>query len=160
VIASTLGEDAQIPNRKKASHPVRGPAADEANYYIGIYIGWRGESVHLGSRKQRPAFRGEFATMNAVLVSENTADDGVEQRILELSGAAKVTGERAIVLIGHSFGGPDRRTHLCRSVLRRLQDLPDSPLIAARVCLEPFADPASFSMNPADSQHRLAPTDG
>jgi hypothetical protein len=73
--------------------------------YVGVYIGWRGESV---SRKLN--FITYLSVLNrhaaAARVAANEGDDGFEKTVLQLSEAAKAGNHPArFILLGHSFGG-------------------------------------------------------
>ena len=128
---------------------------DPSNLYIGVYIGWRGESVQPWLTEGATALSLANRHAAAVHIASNTASDGMEEVLLKLSSAAKMGDDPArFILIGHSFGGlivgriADDLFY--RRILLEEGRVNDSA--ASPACIGQFAD-LIVLLNPADQWH-------
>ena len=90
-----------------ASEPVicSGMRPDKKHFYVGVYLGWRGESMrpYLGLLTNLSVLNRHD---DAFRVANQAQEDGIERTILKLSKAAKQGADPAkFILLGHSFGG-------------------------------------------------------
>lgn len=129
------------------------PAKDK--FYVGVYLGWRGESM-----KALTVLSVLNRHDDAAVVADQRQDDGIERTVLKLSKAAKFGGKPArFVLLGHSFGGLIVNRITTDIYEKRLADTkrPINPSACADLDqpFTPFAD-VVVVINPADSSLHVA----
>jgi hypothetical protein len=135
-----------------------GMTASKAYLYVGVYIGWRGESINpkLSAINVLSLFTRHNA---AIRVAENDGPDGVERTLLKISEATKQGADPArLILVGHSFGSLIVG-RVSTDIFEKRLSLPIAP--AAADCsnlgtgLPSFAD-LIITINPADDSLHMA----
>ena len=135
-----------------------GMRPDKENFYVGVYIGWRGESM-----KSFCCGLTSLSVLNrhndAARVAAQTKDNGIERTILKLSKTAKQGEQPAkFVLLGHSFGGliVNRiATDIYEKRLASNKSINETACSDLGLPFTPFAD-LIVVINPADSALHVA----